>query len=229
MVWDILLAVGIGATQLAITVYVVIVSIKENRIKTAVTIGIVGLLGIGLTVVGTVRNVRSQNKLVEEIRTIREDVNKNQNASVGLYDIQPHYNLQVLAANKPLEFNVKYLVITNTAKNFRVYFEMKISEGPPTLLRNRALMKEFKRIADEQLERVGQERIAGSGDYKTVSVTPLPKDMPGIYSGTKTIYVLGAAKWVNPSGSDGQLDTCSSMEKPKEHAANFLGWHDCEL
>lgn len=67
MVWDILIAIGITASQLVITIYGVIVAIEKDRKKVAAVIGAVGIIGMGLTVLGVVRAGKEQEKLQYEI------------------------------------------------------------------------------------------------------------------------------------------------------------------
>lgn len=73
MLWDILIAIGIGLSQLAITWYAVDISVKENRIRNAAIIGFVGLIGIGLTVFGTIRNGLSQKALEGKLEKIQRN------------------------------------------------------------------------------------------------------------------------------------------------------------
>src|SRR5260370_12626414 len=73
MLWDVLFAVGIGLSQLLLTWYGVHVSVRENRLRNAVIIGLVGLVGVGLTVGGTIRNSINQEKLQAQLNQIQNN------------------------------------------------------------------------------------------------------------------------------------------------------------
>src|SRR5690348_7068247 len=65
MFWDIFIALAVGITQLATTAYGVWVSVIEHRVRNAIIVGLVGAVGIGFTVAGTVRNSALQEELIK--------------------------------------------------------------------------------------------------------------------------------------------------------------------
>jgi hypothetical protein len=73
MLWDVLLAIGIGVSQVILTWYGVHVSVQEHRIRNAFIIGLVGLIGVVLTVGGTIRNSINQGRLQAQIDKIQRN------------------------------------------------------------------------------------------------------------------------------------------------------------
>ncbi len=82
MLWDILIAAGIGFTQLVLTWYGVHVSVTENRIRNAFIIGIVGAAGIGLTIYGAIRSGTAQQALQTQLDRIQRNTERPQPAPV---------------------------------------------------------------------------------------------------------------------------------------------------
>lgn len=163
-----------------------------------------GVVIIVLVSVQAHLNDKAQEHLEGRIETLRRDINKNQNASVGLYAIQPH-GQQIIPFKGPahLEFNIGYLVNTNSAKDLRTYFDIQVAKGSPSDEQNAYLSKNFKVKANDHLDYQGQDRVTGTGDYKTLSIDISKSEQ--LFDGAETIYILGEARWVNPSGSDGHL------------------------
>jgi hypothetical protein len=89
MFWDVLIAIGIGVVQLVITWYAVDITLKEKRIKTAVTIGILGLLGIGLTVFATIRNSLTQKGLEVRLEKIQRNTETPPQVTVNVPQSAP--------------------------------------------------------------------------------------------------------------------------------------------
>jgi len=94
--WDILIAVGIGLTQLAITWYAVDISVKEKRIQNAVIIGVVGLIGIDLTVFATVRNGLVQRDLEVRLYKIQKNTETPPQVTVNPAQVNLTPNIQVM-------------------------------------------------------------------------------------------------------------------------------------
>lgn len=82
MLKDILIVIGIGLTQVVLTYYGVHVSVKENRTRNALFIGIVGTVGIALTVWGAIRSGDAQTKLQSELDAIKTNTEKPQPAPI---------------------------------------------------------------------------------------------------------------------------------------------------
>ncbi len=85
MLWDILIAAGVAITQLIITWYGVSVSFQEKRLRIAIIIGLVGGLGIGLTIWGVIRSGTTQTKLEADITELK---NGQQMANAGIKQIE---------------------------------------------------------------------------------------------------------------------------------------------
>ena len=85
MFWDILIAAGIGAVQLVITWYAVHISVKENRVRNAFIIGVVGFIGIALTIYGAIRSGTTQIKLESDIAELK---NGQKTTNAGIQHIE---------------------------------------------------------------------------------------------------------------------------------------------
>jgi len=70
---DILIAIGNGLAQAIVTWYAVHIFVNEHRIRNALVIGLLGIIGIGLTVWATVRNGRAQTELKTELDRIERN------------------------------------------------------------------------------------------------------------------------------------------------------------
>lgn len=97
MVWDIIIAAGIAVIQVALTWYGVHVSVKEERLRNALIIGMVGVIGVGLTVWGTIRATTSQQKLGNDITELKKG---QQDTKVGIQQIKN--NPPVVNVNPPV-------------------------------------------------------------------------------------------------------------------------------
>jgi hypothetical protein len=89
MLWDVLIAIGIGLSQLALAWYAVHISVKENRKRNAVIIGIVGVLGISLTVFATVRTGMTQKDLEARLEKIQKNTETPPQVTVNVPQSAP--------------------------------------------------------------------------------------------------------------------------------------------
>jgi hypothetical protein len=131
MFWDILVASGIGITQLVLTWYGVYVSVAEHRIRNAIFIGVVGFVGVGLTIVGVVRNSIEQGELRTELGEIKKNTRLH-----GSIKIEPKANSEALplplSDTRPLRLNFMYLNIGNQeAKNDKLFAQSFLEYGNP--------------------------------------------------------------------------------------------------
>jgi hypothetical protein len=92
MIWDIVIAAGVGLTQLVITWYAVDISVREKRLKNAIIIGVIGIVGIGLTVSGAIRNGIAQNALQSQLNKIQNNTEKPEPTPV-VNVAPPHVNI----------------------------------------------------------------------------------------------------------------------------------------
>jgi hypothetical protein len=72
MFWDIAIVAGISATQLIVTIYAVWVSVTEHKLKIAGVIGLIGGIGIAITVWGAVRSISASTDLTTKIAQVKE-------------------------------------------------------------------------------------------------------------------------------------------------------------
>jgi hypothetical protein len=85
MLWDILIAAGIGIIQLVLTWYAVHISVKEHRLRNALMIGVVGLVGVVLTIYGAIRSGTTQQKLETDIAELKKG---QQTTNAGIKQIE---------------------------------------------------------------------------------------------------------------------------------------------
>jgi hypothetical protein len=98
MIWDVLIASGIGLTQLVLAWYGVDVSVREKRLRNAIVIGLIGIVGIGLTVWGAVRTGLSQQEFNAELGRI---INGQETVNSGIEQLK-HAPAPVVNVNVPL-------------------------------------------------------------------------------------------------------------------------------
>jgi hypothetical protein len=79
---DIAIVAAIGFTQLVLAWYGVHVSVKKKRTRNAVTIGLVGGLGITFTIWGALRNDKAQQSLRNQLDRIQHNTEKPQPAPI---------------------------------------------------------------------------------------------------------------------------------------------------
>jgi hypothetical protein len=100
--WDVLIASGIGFSQLVLTWYGIHISVREHRVRNAIIIGVIGALGIGLTVWGGIRNGLSQQELTGKIAKI---MNGQETTNSGIEELKhapaPTVNVNVPPPPKP--------------------------------------------------------------------------------------------------------------------------------
>jgi hypothetical protein len=111
---DILIVAGIAFTQLFVTVYAVWVSVTDKRITAAFIIGVVGALGVVLTVWGAVRAGVTQQKLEADINELKTG-QQTTNAGIQHIESTPRsvtVNPQINIPNPPLRANVAVGVIS---------------------------------------------------------------------------------------------------------------------
>jgi hypothetical protein len=89
VLWDILIVVGIGFSQIVTAWYGIHVSVKENRVRNAIIIGIVGAVGIGLTVWGAIRSGTAQTELKSQLTTIQHNTETPPQVTVNVPPSSP--------------------------------------------------------------------------------------------------------------------------------------------
>ena len=114
MVYDILIAIGIGASQIALTWYAVYISVKKNKSRHAKVIFSIGLVGLLLTIGAT---IRSSNILAE----IQQ--NTQRQATIKIQPLPDNKALpEPLATTHPLRLNFWWMDIGNeSARNLRQF------------------------------------------------------------------------------------------------------------
>jgi hypothetical protein len=185
---------------------------------------LIGGLSTILILAQVFRADRTYSALMSEIR-------KGRNASVSIFTVTPPgpSHLEDLVDGAPVLFNVKFLVTENTARNMRDAVEAYLVDKPPLPEVSRAVIGEFKSKEAKKLNYQGQDMPAGTGKWETVSYPLNETQIKSVLDGTSTLYVVGTAHWVNPSGSDGHFDGCTYLQKPEGRRLTFDNsmWHSC--
>lgn len=75
---DIAIAAGIAITQVLLTWYGIHVSVEKKRVRNAIIVGLLGGIGIGLTIWGTIRSGKAQQSLQAQLNTIQHNTEKPQ-------------------------------------------------------------------------------------------------------------------------------------------------------
>lgn len=198
MFWDVLIAVGIGLTQLAVTAYAVDISVKENRVKNAKS---------------QEAATAKQEDLQHKVEAVQNKLNENQNALLT-YTVSLKHDHQELTPYLPFQFDTRYIVTSSEAKNLRCDFDIFTVDGSPSEGQNRDASRRFRQAAVSRLDRRGLDAGIGMYCWTTLSLPLNEKSISRILAGTSTVYILAEAKWMNPSGSDGSTDLCSYIQRP---------------
>lgn len=224
MFWDILIAVGVGITQLVTTIYGVWVSVAEHQIRNAIVIAAVGLVGIGLTIVGTVRSTTSLAAI---------ERNTQPHARVV---IEPKQNNEALAhpivAQHPILLNFMFMNLGNQAgKHDRLFARAFVQDGNPEL--------------PDTIERVWREFAdwMRATDSKHLASTELPFGVPfwstneppdlvltrdqilEVVSGKSHIFLTVYVQFEDDLGKHAQ-EACFYIQAPVNQSSP---WHDCGL
>jgi len=183
---------------------------------------LIGGLSTVLILIQVYRADKTYTALVGEIQ-------KGRNASVSMFTVIPTGRRQTLTDGQSLQFDVKFMVRENTARNLRDAVQLYLTDKPPTFDVSRAVINQFKSTEAPQLNYQGQDFGINTGKWRTISLPLTEQQIQGIMDGTSTLYIVGTAHWVNPSGSDGHSDDCTYLQTPQFRYLTFENaiWHIC--
>jgi len=169
---------------------------------------LIGGLSTVLILIQVYRADKTYTALVGEIQ-------KGRNASVSMFTVIPTGRRQTLTDGQSLQFDVKFMVRENTARNLRDAVQLYLTDKPPTFDVSRAVINQKHRSPTTKLS--------------TISLPLTEQQIQGIMDGTSTLYIVGTAHWVNPSGSDGHSDDCTYLQTPQFRYLTFENaiWHIC--
>lgn len=88
---DVMITAGIAVAQLITTIYGVLVSIAEKHLRVAAVLGLVGGIGVALTVWAAIRNDRAQTGLQTQLNQIQKNTEKPQPAPIVNVNPPPVY------------------------------------------------------------------------------------------------------------------------------------------
>jgi|ERR1700719_2547896 len=231
MLFDGIIAVLLGAcawrmAYLGVHVTIHPPELRKGRTKKSLKreFYLIGALSTILILIQVYRTDRTYNALLGEI-------NKGRNAAVSMFTVTPPgpSHAEDLIDGAALKFNVKFMVRENTARNMRDAVQLYLVDKPPSPDVSRAVVAQFKSTESQQLNYQGQDMGIDTGRWETVSLPVEEKQIWGIMAGTSTLYIIGTAHWVNPSGSDGHSDGCTYLQKPDQRRITFENsvWHSC--
>ena len=188
-------------------------------------IGVVGFVGIGLTVAATIRNGNAQEKLQADISNIKKQLS---GAKVGLIDVRAEPNVQDLTSEKDLLVGIAIGVSDGTAKAMRCYFDGFTLPGPESAEQNRFAVSRFRQTVAGAQQGPGEDKLAGTGCYKGSRIKLSDSEISElVFPAKRIVYQMAHAEWKNEAGADFHNDFCKWMEPPKTRTLNYQGWHDC--
>lgn len=213
MVWDVLVGVGISASQLIITLYAVDISVKEHRQRNAVVIGLLGLAGIGLTVFATIRNGVTQRRLEAQIQVITQDTQLSVHGRVA-FDIPGQIITMPLLPFKQNEVPALNIGFHNAGK-------VPITGGVLSAALVVVPTESVDNAFQEYQSRITQRASGGTlvpGDpmafYTFVGDALKSDDIPKLRDGREALCVIGALRWKDTTGAfETHIARCYTAEK----------------
>jgi hypothetical protein len=240
MFWDIAIALGVGATQVIITIYAVVLTLHKKRGRAAFVIGLVGGIGIALTVAATIRNTNGQGELKDQVRDLKGQISSMQieaerktDADIAIASVVSVPPTLSLGTNL---FHIVFQVTGNTARNVRPYDEVFAVTGKFDQVQAKKVNSEFQVRALPHLNHEGTTLKTGSTIQDIQGVTLSERELEELScfpEPTRTIYFLTLIKWNNPSGSSGELSVCRILQPPilQELGGGSqngrVGWGNC--
>ncbi len=221
---DVVLISIAGVFQLIVTAYAVDISVRENRKRNAVVIGVIGLVAILLTAWAAYDTVTAQEKLNNEVAAIKKQLS---GATVGLVKIGLQPSVQQLTPEKDILMGMAIGVTEGTAKKMRCNFVAFTLPGPENTDQNRVAISRFREQIAKEDQATGEDRLVGTGCFKGLLVRLNESEIAEVVAGNRIMYMMGHAEWNNESGADFHTDFYKWMEPPKTRVLDNPGWHDC--
>jgi hypothetical protein len=257
VIWDVLIAAGVAVVQLVITWYAVDVSLREKRVKNAAIIGLIGALGIGLTIWGAVRNGIAQGELNDKLSKIQHNTETPPQVTVNVPSAAPP-NVFVTGERlqgalgiskvefppslsaKPFQVNV-HLANVGQAPIDNVFFWEtaifrpigQIESIADSNRADRSVYKELLKSGKEGVEdakRNGHSPLHFAIDedhWGTMTLYPTDKDVSGTLDGTTRLYFFTYAEW---NHGKQQYIACRWLQPPASAdygSGSNLVLHDC--
>jgi hypothetical protein len=236
---DIILAAGIGLTQLISTWYGIHVSVREHRIRNAVVIGIVGAIGMGLVIYSTVRSGAAQQALQGQLDAIQHNTEQPPTVTVnipkpppptvivsppasverGLVQIDKIELDHRLLAHEPFHINIFLKNKGSAAVTgfYRVFVFIPVaisgSEDEDADKKVHAKLVEMANAAHRK-ERSGEgpmELAAGETIWNTMSVNLTQEQVNDFLGWKMRLYIYVWATW---KGAATNIDRCLWIQPP---------------
>ncbi len=243
MFWDVVIAVGIGLSQLFLCWYALHVSEKENRLRNGVVVGIAGLFGLALTVVVTVRATKSQNKLENEVHSISEKVEKPPKIVVNpppitVTPVQPkqwavmHFQNPTITAELGKPMSV--LAICTTVSEYPArdvycaskYFTVVLDAAHEVNKKiQQECVAEFNKTLSLGEAKPSAVKGEGIGGPSVGAIYTKEMDDALNVSKTQAVLVVGELRYRDELGKH-RVEMCRWAEPPL--TAQPLIWHTCE-
>jgi len=227
--FDMILLSVAGVFQLFVIWYTVDIAVRENRVRNAIVIGLVGLAAVGLTGWAAYDAYVSQDRLNAEIASIKKQLSGAQVALVRMGLTPP---IQQLDSNKPIEIEMMFGVDEGTAKSMQCWFGAFTLPGDANSEQNRIAVSKFRKAIANEDPPAGEDRITGSGCRRQLLVKVHESEITEMIeakdgSVKRILYAMGRVQWKNEGGADFHTEVCKWMEPPKGTIMNSPGWHDC--
>jgi hypothetical protein len=220
MVWDVLVGVGIAASQLIITLYAVDISVKEHRRRNAVIIGLLGLAGISLTVFATIRNGVAQKDLEAQIQVITQNTQLSVHGHIA-FDMPGQIITMPLLPFRRNEVPALNIGFHNAGK-------VPITSGVLSAALVVVPTESVDNAFQEYQSRITQRASGGTvvpGDpiefYTFVGDRLKSDDISKLRDSRDSLVVIGAIHWKDATGAyETHLARCYTAEK-----GSIFQWH----
>lgn len=210
---------------------------KRLRWTLAAIFAVVGIGGVASNAIQKAKDKAARNELNQQVAQLKDQVSKVQrklnqdtSASVSVISRVPLNDAQEISSEQPIKFNIAYGITQNTAKNLRQFTILKLENSRPDSTHDKSVWARFRGLSTQGISETGQDKMFGTYVWKTLEINLSKSEAKDIKAGTKTLYILGLVLWNNPSGTDGHLNVCMWLQKPKTKILTpATVWHDCSL
>jgi hypothetical protein len=253
MLVDILIATGIAIIQLLISIYAVVVAVEKRRVHIACIIGLFGVIGIGLTVWGTVRTEVNEQKLEKDLADLKtgqrttnsgiEDIKKNPpivkpvppTATVSLMKQEGSYHTvtsgqvapdaSMYAIGKPVSLNLFFHNVGAAADHMKGYVKLYLTNDT-----EKNLTDKFKQAAATAFKSSKGTSLPSGGEQsmwftaKSDAVFT-EEDKQKLADGSEHLYVFSSVEFSDAAGKH-FVHMCEILQQPQENQPPI--WQFCE-
>ena len=233
---DAWLAGSIAVTQLVTGIYGVVVSIAEGQLKIAMTMGVIGGLGVALTVFATVRSDRAQQSLQAQLTEIKHNTEQPPQVTVNVPPTPPsasHGHLDFFQTSVPNDAKLDPFREGQVA-DVNILFKADGGVVSSAVLKAIVVVVPVKDFGEAKISTykkridVADSAVSGTlmpselGNFRTFYSKPLSSDEASSLNQSKAgVCAIGVMSWQDDSGKY-QTDTgrCYAIEIDGNHQ-----WH----